>query len=113
MVQIVHFIFFFIFNITNFEILDSFDATPFYDFRVSGSDCGTDELMVFCVWPGIKIQTIEDDIISIEVVGRSHITKLNGNYFCYKKKQSYKELLFNDQIIKKMKVVKKDIKIVV
>ena len=71
--------------------MESFDESPFYDFRVSGSDCGIDEFMIFYIRQGIEIKELqEDDYPRIEVEGRTHITKLNGNYFCYKKKNHIK-----------------------
>lgn len=35
-----------------------------------------------------------------KIVDRTDIVKINGNMFCYEKK-SYKEVLYNGQIIKK------------
>ena len=85
---IMHFVFYFNIKQTNLEyIFQAFDSSPLFDSRVS-TNCDTYSHIIFHVWEGIDDQS------------KTNIEKINGNFFCYKK-ILYKDLLYNDQIIKK------------
>ena len=64
-----------------------------------------DEYINFHIWEGIK-KTIyyregKKKRSETVIVGKSEINRKNGHYFCYTKRMTYKELLYNNQIIKK------------
>ena len=94
LISIIHFIFFFFIKETNFEdLFDTFESSPLFDFDINKT-CNTDSHIIFHEWEGIK----ETNSNSID--HRTEMNKINGYQFCYKHK-SYKDLLYNGQILKK------------
>ena len=114
-ISLMHFIFFFMFKITEFNnIFNSLDSSPFFNFHLDGNNCGADEYITFHTWGGIKEKHTHSyyrngkrhHSTEIVIVGKSEINKINGRYFCYKKGMTYKQLLYNNQIIKKNETCK-------
>ncbi len=103
-ISITHIVFGFLIKVNNFNSLDIFDSSPLFNFTIS-NDCQGKSSIVFHRWGGRKEWdwSIDDDFnieIETKIVDETDITKINGNYFCYKH-ISYKDLLYNGQIIKK------------
>ena len=103
-INITHIVFGFLIKVNNFNSLDIFDSSPLFNFTIS-NDCQGKSSIVFHRWGGRKEWdwSIDDDFnieIETKIVDETDITKINGNYFCYKH-ISYKDLLYNGQIIKK------------
>ena len=103
-IAIVHFVFFFLIKETDFEnIFDSFESSPLFDFSI-GTTCGANSHVVFHTWKGreeIDYYYANGHTRSrTKIVDVTDITKINGYLFCYKY-ISYKDLLYNGQIIKK------------
>ena len=103
---IIHFVFYFYIKETDFSnIFDIFESSPLFDFSLD-IDCGAFDHVVFHVWEGrevsrsystrghVRSRTETEDI--------TEITKISWNNFCFKK-TTYKDLLYNGQIIKKGK----------
>ena len=103
-IAIVHFVFFFLIKETDFEnIFDTFESSPLFDFNI-GTICGANSHVVFHTWKGreeIDYYYANGHTRSrTKIVDVTDITKINGYLFCYKY-ISYKDLLYNGQIIKK------------
>ena len=81
-------------NLVTFNAYDLFNSSPFFDFSIN-TDCGNNSKVIFHRWGGIKTYQHSKKII----INETDITKINGYYFCYKH-LSYKDLLYNGQIIK-------------
>ena len=103
-IAIVHFVFFFYIKETDFEnIFDAFESSPLFDFSI-GTKCGSNSHIVFYTWEGRE----EKDYYysngrrrsRTKIVDVTDISAINGHLFCYKY-ISYKDLLYNGQIIKK------------
>ena len=95
--SLMHFIFYFFFKVTDLtNIFDTLESSPIFDFYIDNEGCGAKEYIIFHIWEGVK----KTDEIN-EKVPKIEINKINGYFFCYRKKISYKELLYNNQIIKK------------
>ena len=102
-IAIIHFVFSFLIRETDFEnLFDVFESSPLFNFRIE-SNCGTYSHIIFHTWEGRK----EKDYYyskghkhsKTKIVDRTDIDKINGYYFCYKY-ISYRDLLYNGQIIK-------------
>ena len=108
LLAIFHFIFYFhIEDLHLMYILDIYESSPLFNFSISNTSCETNSNIVFHVWEGkLKRKIVFDDntLIGIEtkVVDVTNIVKINGYLFCYDH-ISYKDLLYNDQIIEKEK----------
>ena len=105
-ILIVHFVFIFFIKQTDFgNIFDTFDSSPFFDFTVQPGKCGIKSTITFHVWEGreeTEYYYYDGQIRSrTKILDKANIDIINGNYFCYKEKASYKTLLYNGQIIKK------------
>ena len=104
-IGIIHFIFFFFINKTDFEnIFDVFESSPLFGFYLSQGSCGADDHLIFHVFEGIQhshstYSSGRSSSSYKSISGRADIDKINGNLFCYQYK-SYKDLLYNGQIIK-------------
>ena len=103
-IGIVHFVFFFYIKETDFDnIFDAFESSPLFDFSI-GETCGSNSPLVFHTWAGRE----EKDYYysngrrrsRTKIVDVTDIKLINGHFFCYKH-ISYKDLLYNGQIIKK------------
>ena len=103
-IAIVHFVFFFYIKETDFEnIFDAFESSPLFDFSIRPT-CGSNSHIVFHTWEGRE----EKDYYysngrrrsRTKIVDVTDISAINGHLFCYKY-ISYKDLLYNGQIIKK------------
>ena len=81
-------------NLVTFNVYDLFNSSPFFDFSIS-TDCGNKSNIIFHRWGGFSTYRRSKRII----LNETDITKINGYYFCYKH-ISYKDLLYNGQIIK-------------
>ena len=80
-----------------------FDSSPLFDFSIS-SDCGDKTPVIFHRWQGrVEREIYYDEDFNqqekITLFDETDLTKIDGNYFCYKH-ISYKDLLGNGQIIK-------------
>ena len=105
---IVHIVFGALLSVDNsVNTLDIFDASPLFDFSIS-NNCQNKSFIVFHKWGGRKKYewTLESDMDGYEfnekeiILDETDLTLINGRYLCYKHK-SYKDLLYNGQIIKK------------
>jgi len=97
---IFRFVSYFYIKETDFNnIFDTFESSPLFNFRI-GTDCGANDHITFHVWEGRKEYYRSGKSKETRIVDRTDITKINGNMFCHAKK-TYKELLYNGQIIKK------------
>ena len=91
---IIRFVFYFSIKETDLEsIFTIFESSPLFNFDLRKS-CDNDSHIIFHEYKGIKDST--------KIVDRTDIDKINGYQFCYKY-ISYKELLYNNQIIKNNK----------
>ena len=91
-------------KVNNFNSSDLFDSSPLFDFSI-GKTCPSKANISFHKYGGRKDYewTINYDLKptkKLVIVDKTDIRKINGNYFCYKH-ISYKDLLYNGQIIKK------------
>ena len=103
-IGIVHLVFFFFIKKTDFEnIFDAFESSPLFNFSIEGISCGSNTPLVFHTWEGRKVVVHHSSNgrsrARSKIVDATDITKINGHFFCYKH-ISYKELLYNGQIIK-------------
>ena len=96
---IMHFIFYFFFKITEFDdIYESLDSYPLFNFRIDEMNCSSNKMEEYIIFH--ELQGIEETATDGGTKSQNQILKINGNYFCYEKQKSYKELLYNGQIIK-------------
>ena len=103
-IGVVHLVFFFFIKETDFEnIFDAFESSPLFEFSIE-TKCGSNSHVIFHTWEGRKTVVYSTSGGRIrartKIVDPTDISKINGHYFCYKH-ISYKELLYNGQIIKK------------
>ena len=99
-VCIVHIIYGFSIKENYFNPYNLFDSSPLFDFSIS-KDCKDKSAVVFHKWGGILKGTWTISSGSTyEAFDQTDIKAINGNYFCYKR-ISYRDLLYNGQIIKK------------
>ena len=105
-IAIVHIVFGFLIEVNEFNVYALFDSSPLFDFEIK-NDCEDKTAVIFHKWGGrIVIETYSnpnpegDDSERTSVEDETDIKKINENYFCYKH-ISYKDLLYNGQIIKK------------
>ena len=84
----------------DFNTYELFNSSPFFDFSI-GDDCYDKTSIVFHTWGGWKNYEYDDTHkdYRFKTVDLTNITKIHGNYFCYKY-ISYIDLLNNGQIIK-------------
>ena len=84
------------------NLFDTFESSPLFDFEINKIKCSWDSHIIFHKWEGrkkgkfyynngIRYKTI--------IVDETNIEKINEYLFCYKH-ISYKNLLYNGQIIK-------------
>ena len=105
LLSIMHFTFSFFIRSSDFHnLFDTFESSPLYDFELN-DNCGIKDYIIFHTWEGYeKTEYYYERGRSrsrTEIVDKTDITKINGYLFCYKKKLSYRDLLYNGQIIKK------------
>ena len=101
--SVMHFIFSFFFKVSDFNnLFENFESYPLFNFELN-TDCGTKEPIIFHTWEGWIKNDAHDDSRKNkkDILDKTNITKIYGYNFCYEKKASYKDLLYNDQIIKK------------
>ena len=99
-ITIVHLVLYFYIKETDFgNIFDAFESSPLFNFYVS-DNCGIDSRIIFHDWEGRKVRQYggRNSGKKTKIVDRADIDKINHNYFCYKH-ISYKDLLYNGQII--------------
>ena len=101
---IIHFISLFLIRVSQLNNLyDSFEASPLFDFYLSDTSClDREETIVFHEWGG-RTETYwnnQRNQFETKIIDKTNLTRLYGKYFCYTK-ISYKDLLYNNQIIKK------------
>ena len=97
---VFHLVSYFYIKKTDFNnIFDTFESSPLFNFRID-TNCGSYDHIIFHVWEGRNEYYFNGKNIEAQIVDKTDITKINGYMFCYKKK-TYKELLYNGQIIKK------------
>ena len=103
---IIHFISFFFIKKSDFEnIIESYEFSPLFDFTIN-IYCGFKSNIIFHKWEGRKrfkgkLERIED---------KTEIVFINGVKFCYNKENTYKDLLYNDQIINENETCKNGFK---
>ena len=105
LIPITNLTFYFFIKEANFvNVFDIYESSPLFDFNL-GLNCNGKSSIVFYRWEGRKDrkrieahgysgEQIEETIHDITDIG-----KINCYYFCYKH-ISYKDLLYNGQIIK-------------
>ena len=103
-INIIHAALGFSIKVTKFNSYELFDSSPLFDFELSNY-CDEKSSLTFHRWGGRTKEkwTLDDNLIptkKTEIYDQTDIKKINGNNFCYKQK-SYKDLLYNGQIIKK------------
>ena len=108
-ISLIHFIFYFFFKVTDYNnITNTLESYPLFNFHLTTGGCGPgNDYIIFHEWKGLEISERYYDYRSHKyktrkiIKGEKEITKIHNNFFCYQKKKSYKELLYNNQIIKK------------
>ena len=104
-ISVIHLVFFFYIKQTDFSnIFDVFESSPLFDFSLE-INCETLDHVVFHVWEGRETTNYYYNRKGHRhsVKGTADITdiaKINRYKFCFKK-ISYRDLLYNGQIIKK------------
>ena len=99
-IGILHIVFGYLIEVNEFKVFDLFDSSPLFDFLLS-NDCWDRTSITFHRWGGRgEIETNTEEPPKMVVYDETDIKIINGNYFCYKYK-SYRDLLYNGQIIKK------------
>jgi hypothetical protein len=88
------------------NIFNTLESSPLFNFEIKES-CGGKSNVIFHVWGGWEI--LETTLtyyngksrthLTSEIIDRTNIEKINGNKYCYKL-QTYRDLLYNGQIIK-------------
>ena len=97
---IFHLVSYFYIKETDFNnIFDALESSPLFKFRID-TTCGANDPIIFHVWEGRKVYSGYGKHKTTKILDKTDITKINGIMFCYEKK-TYKELLYNGQIIKK------------
>jgi len=103
---VTHFVFiFYMKKADTVEIFDAYESSPLFDFSVD-QNCNEKSHITFQVWDGREEEYIGTGghpsikVVKTKIVDQTNLDKINGHYFCYKY-IPYKELLYNDQIIKK------------
>jgi len=100
-IAITHLVFYFFIKDINYDnIYDTLKSSPLFDFSISNTTCGSKYFNVFHNFEGRKERSGGKTRRKKRIVDETAITKINGNYFCYRY-ISYKDLLYNDQIIHK------------
>ena len=103
-INIVHIVFGFLIKYNYFDPYNLFGSSPLFDFSIS-KDCKDKSAISFHQWGGRleKKWTLDNDFnvqYYYEAYDQTDLKKINGYYFCYRY-ISYKDLLYNLQIIKK------------
>ena len=95
LLTIVHFISYFYIKTTDFDnIFESYDFSPLFDFSLNSS-CGLGSNVIFHKWEGRKVFKGRYNTI----IDKTEIVFINGIKFCYNKKNTYLDFLYNGQII--------------
>ena len=102
-ILIFNFVSYFHIKVSNLDIVFyTYESSPLFDFDAN-IDCGKNSHIIFHVWEGrMETHTRYDkhgDITSFTYHDKTNIDKINGKLFCFKN-ITYKELLYNGQIIK-------------
>ena len=89
------------------NILSTLESSPLFDFEISQS-CRGKSNVIFHVWGGWEI--VETHLttyhgrsrtqVTSEVVDQTNIEIINGYKYCYRNYPTYRDLLYNGQIIK-------------
>ena len=104
-IGVVHLVFYFYIKQSDFgNIFDLLDSSPLFNFRLDNSGCGKDSHLVFHIWEGRNHRVSRSNT---EILDKTDIDRINGYYCCYTHK-SYKDLLYNGQILKKEEQCKVD-----
>ena len=103
-INIVHIVYGFLIKENYFNPYELFGSSPLFDLSIS-NDCKDKSAVVFHTWGGRleKKKTFDKNLNTryyYKAFDQTDLKKINGNYFCYKY-ISYKDLLYNGQIIKK------------
>ena len=118
LILITHFIFYFFIEKTDFDIIfNTFESSPLFDFEINLS-CGVKSSIIFHTWEGRKEKETYYSYNKGKrrrqtrtiIVDRTDIELLNGYKFCYNKIQTYKDLLYNGQIIKQNEICRENYK---
>ena len=103
-IGVVHLVFYFYIKQSDFgNIFDLLDSSPLFNFRIDNRSWA-DSHLVFHVWGGRRHHVSRSNT---EILDKTDIDRINGYYFCYTHK-SYKDLLYNGQILKKEEQCKGD-----
>ena len=100
---LLHFVSYFLIKEPNLDIIFyAYELSPLFDFDVN-IDCGNNSQIIVHVWEGRTEEHRAADkrgySIYYTIHDKTQIDKINENLFCFKK-ITYKELLYNGQIIK-------------
>ena len=101
--SIIHLIYHYSMKESDFlNIIDTLESSPLFEFELNKTFCNWRSNVVFHKWEGRKERYFDRHSIllfSTRIVDETNIEKINGYKFCYKH-ISYKDLLYNGQIIK-------------
>ena len=114
----IHFVYYFVIKKTDFEsIFSTYESSPYFDFEIN-LYCENKRSVVFHTWEGRKITETSymykngkrKKTTHTRTVDETDIEILNSQRFCYKKLKTYKELLYDGQIIKQNENCKENYK---
>ena len=105
--SIIHLIFYFLIKKTDFEIIfNTFESSPLFDFKINQS-CNYNSNIIFHKWEGMKKGNYFNNYFQTDIYYQTDIEIINGYKFCFNHNQTYRDLLYNDQIIKENESCKK------
>ena len=97
---VIHLVYYFFIKETDFNnLFNTYESSPLFEFNID-SNCGNKSHVTFHIWGGRQEVYYRGRKKITKIVDKAEISRINGNYFCYKH-ISYKESLHNGQIIKK------------
>ena len=101
---VIHLVSFFLIKKTDFEnVFDTYESSPLFNFEI-GPSCGVKSNLIFHIWEGRKkkyrTRRKSRTTVRTEIVDETYIELINGIKFCYNNTYTYRDLLYNDYIIK-------------
>ena len=99
-IGIIHLVYYFRIKVpVSDDMFLIFESSPLFNFKI-GTNCGDNSHIIFHVWKGRERTFYYNGNPITLIVEKTEIDKINGYQFCYNY-ISYKDLLYNGQIIKK------------